>query len=77
MRNEFKPCCDDQLALNGRMPVGSNSANQCSLVGMLSASKREKAVLEVLRSKRLLRYYGSQVGPSIARATGNGLNRCA
>jgi dTDP-4-amino-4,6-dideoxygalactose transaminase len=53
-----------ELAINGGAPAKQRSDPPMYPGGMLIDHEEEAAVLEVLRSKRLFRYYGPSKGPS-------------
>jgi 8-amino-3,8-dideoxy-alpha-D-manno-octulosonate transaminase len=54
----------EALAINGGPPAKRHSDPPMYPGGMLIDHEEEQAVLEVLRSKRLFRYYGPEPGPS-------------
>ncbi len=56
----------EKLALEGGAPARQPRDLPNYYGGMLIGAEEEQAVLEVLRSKRLFRYYGPQPGPSKA-----------
>ncbi len=56
----------DKLAIQGGKPAKRNPDPPMYPGGMMVGEEEEKAVLEVLRSKRLFRYYGPDQGPSKA-----------
>jgi 8-amino-3,8-dideoxy-alpha-D-manno-octulosonate transaminase len=56
----------EQLAIRGGTPARQRPDPPNFPGGMLIDAAEEQAVLEVLRSKRLFRYYGPQPGPSKA-----------
>ena len=57
---------DDKLAIDGGTPARRRPDPPMYPGGMLIDGKEEEAVLEVMRAKRLFRYYGPQGGPSKA-----------
>ena len=54
----------DTLAINGGTPARSEPLPPMYPGGMMIGEEEEQAVLEVLRSRRLFRYYGPREGPS-------------
>ena len=56
------------LAINGGLPAKQRPAPPMFPGGMMVDAEVEAAVLEVLRSKRLFRYYGPTAGPSKVQA---------
>jgi 8-amino-3,8-dideoxy-alpha-D-manno-octulosonate transaminase len=56
----------EQLAINGGTPAKRNPAPPMFPGGMVIGEEEEQAVLEVLRRKRLYRWYGPDGGPSKA-----------
>lgn len=56
----------DKLAIDGGTPARPRPGPPNFYGGMLIDTEEEQAVLEVLRTKRLFRYYGPQEGPSRA-----------
>lgn len=57
---------DADLAINGARPARSVPDSSVYPGGMLIDDPEEQAVVEVIRSKRLFRYYGPNPGPSQA-----------
>jgi dTDP-4-amino-4,6-dideoxygalactose transaminase len=57
---------DDRLAIYGAPPARQRSDPPMYPGGMLIDREEEEAVLEVIRAKRLFRYYGPEEGPSKA-----------
>jgi 8-amino-3,8-dideoxy-alpha-D-manno-octulosonate transaminase len=57
---------DDRLAVDGGTPARRRPDPPMYPGGMLIDREEEQAVLEVMRAKRLFRYYGPQEGPSKA-----------
>lgn len=55
---------DDELAINGGIPAKQHPAPPMFPGGNLIDQEEEAQVLEVLRNKRLFRYYGPIEGPS-------------
>ena len=55
---------DDRLAIDGGTPARSQALPPMYPGGMEIDAEEEREVLEVLRTKRLFRYYGPQPGPS-------------
>ena len=55
---------DDKLAIDGGTPARQHRDPPMYPGGMMIDQEEEQAVLEVLRSKRLFRYYGPEKGPS-------------
>jgi 8-amino-3,8-dideoxy-alpha-D-manno-octulosonate transaminase len=53
-----------QLAINGGTPAKRNPAPPMFPGGMAIGEGEERAVVEVIRHKRLFRYYGTEGGPS-------------
>ncbi len=58
------PTPADTLAIHGGKPAKTNPAPPMYPGGMAIDAEEEQAVLEVIRSKRLFRYYGPEPGPS-------------
>ena len=56
----------EKLAIDGGTPAKRHPDPPMYPGGMLIDHEEEQAVLEVLRSKRLFRYYGPEPGPSKA-----------
>jgi len=56
---------DQQLAINGGAPAISTPLPPMYPGGLRIGAEEEQAVLDVIRNKRLFRYYGTQAGPSI------------
>jgi 8-amino-3,8-dideoxy-alpha-D-manno-octulosonate transaminase len=56
----------EQLAINGGSPAKRNPSPPMFPGGMVIGEEEEQAVLEVLRRKRLYRWYGPDGGPSKA-----------
>ncbi len=54
----------ERLAVNGGAPARRNPAPPMYPGGMSIGAEEEQAVVEVIRSKRLFRYYGPHAGPS-------------
>jgi len=54
----------DRLAINGGTPAKHSPEPPMYPGGMLVGEEEERAVLDVLRRKRLFRYYGPEPGPS-------------
>lgn len=54
----------EQLALHGGAPAKRNAPPPMYPGGMAIGEEEERAVIEVIRSKRLFRYYGPDAGPS-------------
>jgi 8-amino-3,8-dideoxy-alpha-D-manno-octulosonate transaminase len=52
------------LAINGGVPVRQQGFPPMYPGGMMIGQEEEEAVLQVLRTKRLFRYYGPEPGPS-------------
>ncbi len=61
-----KPRSAEKLAIEGGTPARQRPDPPMYPGGMLIGAEEEEAVLEVLRSKRLFRYYGPVEGPSKA-----------
>lgn len=59
---------DEKLAIDGGTPAKQHPDPPMYPGGMMIDREEEQAVLEVLRSKRLYRYYGTTEGPSKADA---------
>src|SRR5512136_1815486 len=55
---------DELLAIHGGQPARKRTDPPMYPGGNLIDDEEEQAVLEVLRAKRLFRYYGPQPGPS-------------
>lgn len=55
---------DDQLALHGGVPAVRHPLPPMYPGGMRIGQEEEEAVLDVLRTRRLFRYYGPEEGPS-------------
>src|SRR5215213_9679655 len=66
MGKNSKPAGTDRLAIDGGPSARRNADPPMYPGGNLIGAEEEQAVLEVLRSKRLFRYYGPQPGPSKA-----------
>jgi 8-amino-3,8-dideoxy-alpha-D-manno-octulosonate transaminase len=64
MKTSSKPAGTDRLAIDGGPPARRNPDPPMYPGGNAIGVEEEQAVLEVLRSKRLFRYYGPQPGPS-------------
>jgi len=56
----------DKLAIHGGSPARSRPLPPMYPGGMMIDEEEEEAVMEVLRSRRLFRYYGPEEGPSRA-----------
>lgn len=54
----------EQLAINGGTPARTRPAPPNYPGGMAIGAEEERAVVEVIRRKRLFRYYGPDAGPS-------------
>jgi len=54
----------EKLAIDGGVPAKGTANPPMYPGGMMIDEEEEKAVLDVLRSKRLFRYYGPEEGPS-------------
>lgn len=54
-----------QLAINGGAPAITSPLPPMYPGGLRIGAEEEQAVLDVIRNKRLFRYYGTQAGPSI------------
>ena len=54
----------ERLAINGGAPARQRPAPPMYPGGMAIGEEEEQAVVEVIRSKRLFRYYGPDAGPS-------------
>jgi 8-amino-3,8-dideoxy-alpha-D-manno-octulosonate transaminase len=61
-----QPDQNDVLAIDGGTPARTKPEPPMYPGGMQIDQEEEQAVLEVLRTKRLFRYYGPQAGPSKA-----------
>lgn len=59
---------DDQLAVDGGRPARQRPDPPMYPGGNLIGAEEEQAVVEVIRSQRLFRYYGTRPGPSQAAA---------
>ena len=64
MTTQSKTNRAERLAIDGGKPARQRSDPPMYPGGNLIGAEEEQAVLEVLRSKRLFRYYGPQPGPS-------------
>ncbi len=64
MTPNTNPSPEDRLAIDGGQPARRRPDPPMYPGGNLIGDEEEQAVLEVLRSKRLFRYYGPQPGPS-------------
>ena len=62
MANEYIE--ESKLAIDGGKPARQHPDPPMYPGGMMIGEEEEQAVLEVLRSKRLFRYYGPEEGPS-------------
>lgn len=60
----IKKTDDQKLAVNGGTPAVSQPIPPMFPGGMRIGEEEEQAVLDVIRSKRLFRYYGPNPGPS-------------
>lgn len=64
MTTTRKPDAHAQLAVNGGPPAVTDPLPPMYPGGMRIGAEEEAAVLEVLRNKRLFRYYGPSKGDS-------------
>src|SRR5262245_4648644 len=64
MTTDSKSAQTEKLAIDGGTPARSRPNTPMYPGGNMIGDAEEQAVLEVLRSKRLFRYYGPNPGPS-------------